>query len=183
MIGGKIREYRIKKGITQEKLGSMVGVTTQAVSKWERGGSPDAELLPALARALGITIDMFYDNNNIQSVEDTIAEEILSMDTEEGFRRLFSLVWRIGLGLSGLDSTKKGFADNGYAIDELNKKDGYHYYARASLDGGMINAKMDMDFPYLFFMPEPDEGYKARFCNTEELRNERYERRNRDDKN
>ena len=42
MIGAQIRKYRNKKGISQEELGRAVGVTTQAVSKWERGGVPDA---------------------------------------------------------------------------------------------------------------------------------------------
>ena len=42
MIGEHIKTYRLKKGITQEELGRQVGVTTQAVSKWERGGVPYA---------------------------------------------------------------------------------------------------------------------------------------------
>lgn len=171
MIGEQIKKYRIQKGLTQEELGNMVGVTTQAVSKWERGGSPDAEILPVLARSLGVTIDMFYESNNVKSIEDTLTDEILSMNHEDGFRKLFSLMWRISLGLSGLDPAKKGFADNGYAIDELKEKSGYHYYARASLDGGMIDAKMDPDFTYLFFMPEPKDGYAKNFENIEELRN------------
>ena len=45
-IGKQIKKYRTAKGLTQEQLGELVGVTTQAVSKWERGSVPDAELLP-----------------------------------------------------------------------------------------------------------------------------------------
>ncbi len=60
-LGRKIKEFRVKKGITQEELGSLVGVTTQAVSKWERGGTPDAELLPDIARVLGVSIDALFD--------------------------------------------------------------------------------------------------------------------------
>ena len=46
VIGQQIKKYRTLRGITQEQLGNTIGVTTQAVSKWERGGTPDAELLP-----------------------------------------------------------------------------------------------------------------------------------------
>ena len=49
VISEQIKKYRIANGLTQEQLGQLVGVTTQAVSKWERGGMPDAELLPNLA--------------------------------------------------------------------------------------------------------------------------------------
>ena len=42
VIGKQIKRYRTQKGLTQEQLGQLLGVTTQAVSKWERGGTPDA---------------------------------------------------------------------------------------------------------------------------------------------
>ena len=38
-IGNKIREFRKKKGITQEALANALNVSPQAVSKWESGGS------------------------------------------------------------------------------------------------------------------------------------------------
>ena len=47
-------------GYTQEKLGQLIGVTSQAVSKWERGSVPDAELIPLIAQSLGISIDNLY---------------------------------------------------------------------------------------------------------------------------
>ncbi len=147
MIGEQIKKYRTKKGITQEELGKMVGVTTQSVSKWERGGSPDAELLPRIANALGITINMFYEQNT-QSPEDAFLSELLSVDRDEAFQKLMSFVWKTGLGLSGMNSVKRGFSDSGYALDELKENSGYHYYARASMDEGMVDAKMDADFRY-----------------------------------
>ena len=60
VIGEQIKKYRIQKNYTQEKLGNLIGVTTQAVSKWERGGTPDAEILPKLADALGVSIDALF---------------------------------------------------------------------------------------------------------------------------
>ena len=46
VIGQHIKKYRTARGITQEQLGQLVGVSTQAVSKWECGGTPDAQTRP-----------------------------------------------------------------------------------------------------------------------------------------
>ena len=59
-IGKQIKKYRTENGITQEKLGQIIGVTTQAVSRWERGGMPDVEVLPLLSDALGVSIDALF---------------------------------------------------------------------------------------------------------------------------
>ena len=60
-IGKNIAKYRKAKGLTQEELGSKLGVTNQAVSKWESEVSmPDIMLLPEIATALNITLDDLY---------------------------------------------------------------------------------------------------------------------------
>lgn len=57
-IGKRIAELRRKKGITQEEMADKLGVTAQAVSKWENDQScPDISLLPKLAKMLDITVD------------------------------------------------------------------------------------------------------------------------------
>ena len=57
-IGDKIKELRYEKGLTQEEIGTLIGVSAQSVSKWERGeGYPDIEMLPSLANYFGISID------------------------------------------------------------------------------------------------------------------------------
>ena len=46
-LGTKIRELRRRDGRTQETLAEALGVTPQAVSRWESGGSyPDMEIMP-----------------------------------------------------------------------------------------------------------------------------------------
>ena len=60
-IGKNIAKYRKAKGLTQEELGAKLGVTNQAVSKWESEVSmPDIMLLPEIATVLNITLDDLY---------------------------------------------------------------------------------------------------------------------------
>ena len=57
-VGEQIAVLRKSKGLTQSELGERIGVSFQAVSKWERGETlPDITLLPDLARILETTID------------------------------------------------------------------------------------------------------------------------------
>ncbi len=57
-IGNRISKYRKARGMTQEELAAKLGVSSQAVSKWENDAScPDISLLPQLCRTLGITTD------------------------------------------------------------------------------------------------------------------------------
>lgn len=57
-IGNNIKRLRQNKGVTQEQLGEALGVSSQAVSKWENESAlPDILTLPKLADYFGITID------------------------------------------------------------------------------------------------------------------------------
>ena len=57
-IGNRITQYRKAKNLTQEALAEQLGVSSQAVSKWENDAScPDISLLPKLCAVLGITTD------------------------------------------------------------------------------------------------------------------------------
>ena len=57
-IGNRICKFRKMKGLTQEDLAKELGVSAQAVSKWEKDAScPDIGLLPKLCKVLDITSD------------------------------------------------------------------------------------------------------------------------------
>lgn len=57
-IGENIRNYRRKQDLTQEEFAERLGVSYQSVSRWENGATyPDIELLPAISKLLGITVD------------------------------------------------------------------------------------------------------------------------------
>ena len=62
-MGEIIQTRRAKRGLSQEKLAELVGVSRQAVSKWEVGDAvPDTDKLVPLARALGVTTDELLGN-------------------------------------------------------------------------------------------------------------------------
>jgi len=57
-IGKRIAALRREKGLKQEELAQAMGVSAQAVSKWENDQScPDISLLPKLAKYLGVSVD------------------------------------------------------------------------------------------------------------------------------
>lgn len=57
-LGKRISAHRRRLGLTQDRLAELLGVTAQAVSKWENDQScPDISLLPKLSQAFGCTTD------------------------------------------------------------------------------------------------------------------------------
>lgn len=61
-IGKKIKQLRQNKGITQEALANVLGVTYQAVSRWENETTtPDIALLPQISIFFGISIDELFE--------------------------------------------------------------------------------------------------------------------------
>lgn len=60
-LGKSILQQRKKKGLTQEALANLLGVSNQAVSKWEADQCcPDVQLLPALADVFEISLDALF---------------------------------------------------------------------------------------------------------------------------
>ncbi len=77
-IGDRIRELRRRDGRKQEDLANALGVTNQAVSRWEaNGGYPDMEILPAIANYFNISIDELFGYQNDREIKiDTIIKKV-----------------------------------------------------------------------------------------------------------
>lgn len=61
-IGTQIRLLRKEKGVSQDALAQQLGITCQAVSKWENGSTmPDITMLPVIARYFGVSVDYLLD--------------------------------------------------------------------------------------------------------------------------
>lgn len=74
-LARNISIYRKEKGLTQEELAHILGVSFQAISKWENAQTmPDISLLPPLSRTLEVSIDKLLgyasQNRRITIYED-----------------------------------------------------------------------------------------------------------------
>ena len=79
-IGSRISKYRKAKGMTQEELAGMLGVSSQAVSKWENDIScPDISLLPQLSKVLDVSTDAILSGKE-DEVKILPAEQRKSLD-------------------------------------------------------------------------------------------------------
>ena len=62
-VGEKIKELRIDKGLSQNGLAKLVGVSQKAVDYWEKNtNEPKASYIIALVKAFGISFDEFFSD-------------------------------------------------------------------------------------------------------------------------
>lgn len=76
-IGGKIRQYRKEKGLTQEELAKEINVTKNRISNWEQGiNRPDADIIGKICRALNVSpsnlLDVHLSDDDLTSHEKKV---------------------------------------------------------------------------------------------------------------
>lgn len=111
-IGETICQYRQLRKLTQEEFASRIGVTAQAVSKWERGnGLPDVSILSGICKVLGISA------NSLIGVEEKVVENGNVVAEREIKNNLIAepLVLEFGSGLLS-------YIVEGLETDYVNKK-------------------------------------------------------------
>ena len=84
-----LHSLRKEKKVTQEQLALQLGVSPQAVSKWENGSYPEGDLLPAIADFFDVSIDYLYGRSDRektieQKVFDAVYEETINEYEETG---------------------------------------------------------------------------------------------------
>ena len=168
IIGDQIKKYRIEKEITQEQLGQMLNVTTQAVSRWERGGTPDAEMLPQIAEVLGVSIDALFGLEE-QSMNLNLARRLSQMSREEAYRHAFNICWAIEIGLLGNVSAIDDFMKPHIERKMVSHDKKTDYLAKMVNDGGIALVRMSPDLNTFFLMPEPEGRISDQLCSIDEL--------------
>lgn len=94
-IGRNIKEMRKERNLSQEMLAERLGVSFQAVSRWERGESyPDIGMLPAIAHFFGVTVDEILGVSSINEANEIaeIISEIRECDMHYQGEKMCELV-------------------------------------------------------------------------------------------
>ena len=94
-LSEKISSLRKAHNLTQEALGEAVGVTAQAVSKWEKGDSlPDISVIPDICREFGISADALLGSEGNMTAEMYVdkALELCKGDMDEKMRLLHKIM-------------------------------------------------------------------------------------------
>lgn len=87
-LGKRILSHRKRLGLTQEQLAEKLGVTSQAVSKWENDQScPDITVLPQLAEIFGISTDELLGRTPQQPV---YTGEVVNNEEDDGHKFVFN---------------------------------------------------------------------------------------------
>lgn len=99
-LASNIQKHRKLRGLTQETLAVKLGVTFQAVSKWENGkSSPDILLLPLLADAFGCSIDSLFSYKTKDNSTDYVIKQINSqIGDRESAEKFLSIIAMDGGG-------------------------------------------------------------------------------------
>ncbi|MBD5493602.1 MAG: helix-turn-helix transcriptional regulator [Lachnospiraceae bacterium] len=172
LIGIQISKFRKVAGITQEELGEAVGISGQAVSRWECGGAPDVTLLPAIADKLGVTIDALFgrDGSERVAVEDVIGGWLCSFPKKERMDRLCRLIWSSvkyllddGLGIPDMGYLETCKPDMGDGLNRL-------MLSQLSTPGGILLDIHAEDLSFVTLWPEPKAGYAAWLAPKDEYR-------------
>ena len=157
----KLQMLRKEKKVTQEQLASCLGVSAQAVSKWENGSYPEGDLLPALSDYFGVSIDYLYGRCEMEkSFEQTVFEKVYNCCVEEFEKTgnatdhhdvpklIRNILWAVQTGL--------WVSNQMYSDPPLDKKE-HPKTASVAFDNrffSYMGLREDNDFYILFNTPE-----------------------------
>jgi len=164
-----VKTYRAAANLTQEQLAAAVGISAQAVSKWENAESmPDPALLPDIADALNVTIDELYGHTpkSVDAVYRALAAQLAGKNNEESAHLLLHTVLSAFRSVFGLDPTPelKGTREDrpsfGTDMDSRKFDIVTSDYCVVS-DTGLAQAYESKYFPYASLLMEPEDGWRT----------------------
>ena len=155
MIGKQIAAMRKEKGIRQEELAGFVGVSTQAVSKWENGGVPDTELIPKIADFFSVSIDTLFGREltGYSDAQAALMRRISEAPQDERIGMIFDCCWAMERASCGetrqaetsLDECGKAIAPDAQVYSSFIENNGFTRM-------GIANQRQ-----YFLVVPEPKD--------------------------
>lgn len=168
-FSAQLQKLRKDRKVTQEQLAAHLGVSSQAVSKWENGSYPDGDLLPKIADFFDVSIDYLYGRadrdvpvtqqiiNELQAIERESDEN----DNEKFFDKILEYSWAIQI--AGWQEMKQYFPRNKHeksetvSVSTITDKKGFSFF------------RLNEDLEYYFIVKTPPQGFAHRLGKPEEL--------------
>lgn len=168
-LGESIAFYRKRLGLTQEDLGKALFVSGQAVSRWERGGTPDAEILPRLADVLGVSLDMLFGRGEAPrtELEAAIMQELRLTPNGKRIERATQLAWHMMKCIASANSEPgDSFFRAMTANENIDRRSAANpdmvpvnnYF---SFEDGLLQSCVASDFHYVLLMQQPEHGFAS----------------------
>jgi len=153
-LSANIKRLRLEKDMTQEQLATKLGVSAQAVSKWETSETyPDGALLIPLANELEVSLDELFGNESVTmaDISSKIVKLIHATEANERFNVARDIGWQIERGLFNcrMEIEKK------YDPNEIKNQKNASYI----LDDNGFTFISNGEEPFFSVFPQPAEGY------------------------
>ncbi len=158
VIGKQIASMRKERGKKQEELALFVGVSTQAVSKWENGGVPDTELLPKIADFFEVSVDTLFGRSitDYSDLQTALCKKIIDTPPENRMKLAFDFCWDIERALCG-EKPKGGNIEEYENEIPANSQQ----YSSMIFDSGFTRMGTANIMQYFLIVPEPKDIGKA----------------------
>lgn len=160
VIGKQIAALRKERGIKQEELAGAVGVSAQAVSKWENGGVPDTELIPRIADFFEVSCDKLFGRSisDYADLRTALAKKIFETPLEERFEEAFEYCWAIEKSLYCHELHDDDVAEYRRALDKNEQR-----YSSMLTDHGFTRMGIANRLSYFLMVPEIEDTELALF--------------------
>lgn len=164
-LSANIKRLRQEKNLTQEQLAAKLGISAQAVSKWETSETyPDGTLLVPLAQELDVSLDVLFDNNSVSmaDISSRIMSLIYNTKVKERFNVARDICWQIERGLFNCCME----IEKGYDPNDIKNTKSASYILENEGFTMVSNGKE----PFFAVFPQPEEGFGHFLEVKEELR-------------
>ena len=161
-IGKQIASMRKERGIKQEELASYVGVSTQAVSKWENGGVPDTELLPKIADFFSVSIDSLFGRSitDYSDLQSALIKKVSEAPNDERLKLVFNYCWDMERALMPSSHSLEKCSIEDY--EKVIGADAQHYSSIMKNDGFTLMGIANR-LQYFLIVPDPKDTDAAYF--------------------
>ncbi len=153
-LSQNIKRFRTARNLTQEQLADVLGVSAQAVSKWETGNTyPDGSLLVPLAQKLGVSLDELFGNTAVpmEDLARRLTEVLKTVPHDHKFRLVRDLCWHMEKGLFN----RMMPIDMTWVLYEAEGENRSSYI----LDDHGFTLVSNSDTPFFGVFPQTEAGY------------------------